>query len=274
MGTSSPIDFDPDRLRQRVLPTDERVARATAGGLRLRTGAADAVEALRYSREELAALPDVCTALFAGVGNPHRFGPIRAGATVLDHACGSGVDLLLAARRAGPNGRAIGIELTPAMRTCAEQAAIAAGLGAIVEVREGSFEDLPVANASIDYVISNGVLNLAPDKSRVLEEVARVLKPGGKLHLAAVVVGRAVEPGAHRNVEIQASCVSGALAASDLAALAARAGLEPGGIGERFECFNGTAVAREHTGGLAVYGVTFLATKPAPARPPATSSRF
>lgn len=262
MGTSSPIDVDTDRLRERVLATRERVARAPASGFDFGTGAAYAVEALGYSREELAALPDACTARFSGVGNPHRAGPMRTGATVLDHACGSGVDLLLAARRVGPTGRAIGIDLAPAMRACAEQAAAAAGLRAIVEVGDGSFEDLPVADASVDYVISNGILHLAPDRLRVLEEVARVLKPGGRLYLAALVVGRE-DTGARRSTGCRTSCATAPIAAGDLERLAARAGLEPGGIAARFERFRGTASAREDAGRVDAHGVTFLATKPA-----------
>ena len=262
MGTS-PIDLDTDRLRERVLANRERVARAPASGLQFRTGPAYAIEALRYSREELAALPEMCTAHFSGVGNPHRIGPMRIGATVLDHACGSGVDLVLGARRVGPTGRAIGIDLAPAMRACAEQAAAAAGLRPIVEIRDGSFEDLPVADASIDYLISNGILHLAPDKLRVLEEVARVLKPGGKLYLAALVVHRDVEAGARGDTESRTSFATGPIADRDLARLAARAGLEPGGIAERFECVRGTAGARGDPGTHDAYGVTFLATRPA-----------
>ena len=107
---------------------------------------------------------------------------------MLDHACGAGMDLLLAAGKVGSRGRAIGIDMTPAMIECATRAARQAGLSRIAEFREGYYESLPVPDASVDVVISNGVLNLSPDKHRVMAEVFRVLKPGGHLYLADVVV--------------------------------------------------------------------------------------
>src|SRR5690606_32527424 len=128
--------------------------------------------------------------------------PIRPGSTVLDHACGAGMDLLLAARLAGPTGRAIGVDATPAMRQCAIDAAAQAGLAENVTIHEGYFEELSLEDASVDYVISNGVVNLAPDKGRVFSEIARVLRPGGRLLLADVIVGRDLSPAVRANADL------------------------------------------------------------------------
>jgi arsenite methyltransferase len=260
-----PIDLDVDYLRDRVRATYDRVARAPGSGFHFRTGMDYAIEVLRYPREDLETLPAECTAPFSGVGNPHRITPIPTGATVLDHACGAGMDVLLAARRVGPEGRAIGVDMTPAMRECAARAAREAGLEAIVDIRDGTFEDLPVENDSIDYVISNGVLNLAPDKPRVVEEIARVLKPGGELLLADVVVSRPLAPSARRNADLWAACVAGAVTAPELTALTSAAGLAGGRLVEHFECFKGTALERKLGPDLIVRGVTFFARKPASA---------
>jgi SAM-dependent methyltransferase len=160
MAARSPIGFDIAHLRDQVRRTYERVARDPGGDFHFHVGPAYAAEYLDYDRRELDALPSIATARFAGVGNPIAAGRIRTGETVLDHACGAGTDLLLAARRVGRSGRAIGVDMTPAMRACAVQAARTAGLDDIVEVRAGLLEELPVDDASMDVVISNGVVNL------------------------------------------------------------------------------------------------------------------
>lgn len=262
MANTCPIGIDVERLRDRVRTTYERVALTPSGAFHFHTGADYAIEFLRYPREELDALPDACTARFAGVGNPHRLGTIGAGAVVLDHACGAGMDLLLAARRVGSHGRAIGVDLTPAMRAAARTAARLAGLESIVEIREGTFEDLPVEDASVDYVLSNGVLNLAPDKERVLAEIARVLRPGGELLLADVVLERELAPSTRRNPDLSAACVGGALTEERLGALAAQAGLVDCTLVERFDCFRNTVLERKFRGRLRVQGANFRARKP------------
>jgi arsenite methyltransferase len=126
-----------------------------------------------------------------------------AGSTVLDLACGSGTDLLLAARRVGPRGRAIGIDMTEGMRRRALAGARAAGL-LNVEVREADATALPVASGSVDVVISNGVFNLLPDKPRAVREIRRVLKPGGRAQIADIVIGEPLPCGS--------ACASGASA--------------------------------------------------------------
>ena len=178
MATTCPIGFDVAGLRAQVLATYDRVARDPGGDFHFHRGPRYAADYLGYDAGELALLPAASTARFAGVGNPLRIGPIHPGETVLDHACGAGMDLLLAARRVGRRGHVIGVDMTPAMREVAIRAAADGGLSDIVTIRAGYFERLPVADESVDVVISNGVINLAPDKSQVFAEIHRVLRPG------------------------------------------------------------------------------------------------
>jgi ubiquinone/menaquinone biosynthesis C-methylase UbiE len=171
------------------------------GKFHFHRGPAYAAEYLGYDAAELAALPAETTAPFAGIANPHRIGPIRAGETVLDIGCGAGMDLLLAARRVGPTGRALGVDMTDAMVERAGASARAAGL-AQVEVRKGDATSLPVEDASVDVVISNGVINLVPEKERAFDEIVRVLKPGGRLQLGDILLDVDLSEDARRNIDL------------------------------------------------------------------------
>ncbi len=255
------IGFDTERLRAQVLATYDRVARELEGDFHFHRGPEYAVEYLKYNRRELAKIPARTTARFAGVGNPHRIGLILPGETVLDHACGAGTDLLLAALRVGPRGRAIGVDMTPAMRESARAAAHEAGLGGIVDIRAGVYEELPVEDESVDVVISNGVVNLAPDKTRVFREIHRVLKPGGRLYLADVVVARELRMEARANPDLWAACIGGALPAAELPEVAAAAGLRNGRYTERFDCFRNTSAEIKVSKDLRVHGANFFAHK-------------
>jgi len=264
MAATCPSGFDVDRLRERIRGTYDRLARSPRGEFHFHRGLEYAVQRLGYDRFELSSLPEACTERFAGVGNPLRIGPVSAGETVLDHACGAGLDLLLAARRVGPSGKAVGVDMTPAMREQATAAAAQAGLSDVVEVREGLFEDLPVADASVDVVISNGVVNLSPDKPRVFREIARVLRPGGRLYLADVVVLRELSLAVRGNSELWAACIAGALPEPELHELVASAAFTGGQIVERFDCFAGTATEGRVAAHLHVHAVNFLAARTLP----------
>lgn len=182
--STGPACFPAENLRRKVETVYDRLAVRPDERFHFHHGAEYACRVLRYDREEIAALPAEVTRSFAGLGNPHRIEPIEAGATVLDIGCGAGTDLLLAARRVGPRGRAIGVDMTEAMRERAVAGARTLGLADRVTVLDGLAEALPIEDGSVDVVISNGVLNLAPDKDRAFAEIARVLRPGGRLQLA------------------------------------------------------------------------------------------
>src|SRR5262245_51218679 len=144
-----------------------------------------------YSDQALLAIPAPAVALALGVGHPVRHAGLRAGEVVLDMGCGAGIDTLLAARAVGPEGRVIGLDMTPEMVERARRNAHDAGLGN-VEVREGLMEAIPLEDASVDVVVSNGVLNLSTRKSRVLAEARRVLRPGGRVSIADLVLDQAL----------------------------------------------------------------------------------
>lgn len=261
MATTCPMGFDVDYLRAKVQETYDRVAREPGGSFHFHRGGDYACDYLKYDRVELAALPEECVARFAGVANPLRIGSILPGETVLDHACGAGMDLLLAARRTRTAGKAIGVDMTKAMRDSAASSALKAGLSGIVEIREGFYEDLPVKDESVDVLISNGVINLAPDKDRVFGEIRRVLKPGGRLYMADVVV-RELKPEARENPDLWAACIAGALVEDELPDVAAAAGFTGCEIRERFDCFRNTTAETKVSKDLRVHGVNFFARKP------------
>jgi SAM-dependent methyltransferase len=150
-------------------------------------GSSEIVAQKLYSPEELAQVPRSAIEGALGVGNHLRHAQIDAGETLLDLGCGAGIDTILAARRTGPTGHVIALDFLPEMLGRTKTAAAEAGL-ANVGTLEGDIEAIPLADGSVDHVISNGVINLAPRKARVLAEIARVLRPGGKLTVADLTV--------------------------------------------------------------------------------------
>ena len=162
-----------------------------------------------YDREELSALPPEAVVNSFGCGNPLAFSGVGEGEVVLDLGSGAGIDLLIAAKKVGPAGRAIGIDMTDEMIAKARDNIGAAGLEN-VEVRKGIIEDLPVESSSVDWVISNCVINLSPEKPRVFAEIARVLKPGGRMLVSDIVV-RKLPDVVRRNQALYSSCISGAI---------------------------------------------------------------
>lgn len=201
MAVACPVDLDTILLRKEVQDVYARVAAAPDGEFHFHRGRAYAERMLRYDPAALARLPPAAVESFAGVGNPFRMQPIAAGSTVVDIGCGSGTDLLLAASAVGPEGRAIGVDMTDAMIRKAQAAAAEAGLR-WVEVRRGDALELPVESASADFVISNGVLNLAPDKRRAFSEVLRVLRPGGRFLYADIVVEAELPESIRRDIDL------------------------------------------------------------------------
>ena len=201
MSLSCPLDLDVSMLRREVSAMYATVASTPDGEFHFHRGPGYAARTLGYDAKALARLPAGVTARFAGVGNPHAIAPLPAGATVLDIGCGAGTDLLLAALQVGPQGRAIGVDMTGAMSALAAHGAVVCGL-TNVDVREGDATALPVDDRSVDVVLSNGVLNLVPEKERAIAEIARVLKPGGRVQVADIVVGREPPEEVVRDVDL------------------------------------------------------------------------
>ena len=168
------------------------------------TGPTYAVDRLGYCAADVGELPDSVTGPFAGVGAPLSLGAPDRGNTVLDIGAGSGLDTFLAARAVGAGGHIIAVDMTPAMLARGRENIALTGLTQ-VEYREGFMEALPVAAASVDLVISNGVINLSPDKPTVFREAYRVLKPGGRLQIADIVVHKDIPAAARDDVEIWTS---------------------------------------------------------------------
>lgn len=201
MAIACPVGLDTQALRSEVSRVYARVVSDPDGDFHFHRGPAYAADFLGYDPTELAALPAECTASFAGIANPLSIAPILPGETVLDIGCGAGMDLLLAARRAGPGGRAIGIDMTEAMRDRAYRSAAAIGL-TNVEVHRADATAIPLQDASVDVVISNGVLNLVPEKEKGFQEIRRVLRPGGRLQLGDIVLDVELDEDARRNIDL------------------------------------------------------------------------
>jgi SAM-dependent methyltransferase len=200
MTAALPVDVD--LLREEIRKTYTDVSRDQQRDYIFPTGRSWAEE-LGYPQPELGRVPDASVESFAGVANLWALGRVEPGAVVLDLGCGAGTDLLIAAQMAGPEGRAIGIDMTPAMLSRAAAGARELGL-ATVEVHESLIESLPLDDASVDVVISNGVIDLVPDKDAVFGEIHRVLRSGGRVQLADVVIHSAVSEDARKRIDLWA----------------------------------------------------------------------
>ena len=193
------ISVDVDLLRTEIEKTYTEVSTDQDKDFIFPTGRAWA-EDLDYPQPELSNVPDASVESFAGVANHFLLGRIEPGSTVLDLGCGAGTDLLIAAQMAGPEGKVIGIDMTRTMLDRAQ--ASADELGVTVELHEGLIESLPVPDESIDALISNGVIDLVPDKDAVFDEIDRVLKPGGRLQIADVVIQTEVSEDARDRIDL------------------------------------------------------------------------
>jgi arsenite methyltransferase len=202
MSGRTQVDVFPElaELRQAIQEEYTLVAEAPGRGFHFHTGRPLA-RLLGYEEDWLAHVPETAIESFAGTGNPFRLGPLQPGERVVDVGCGAGIDSLIAARMVGPDGYVIGVDMTPAMLAKARRAAEEAGL-TNVEFRAGYGEELPIPTGWADVVISNGVLNLMPDKAVALQEMARLLKPAGRLQIGDILVQKAVPESAKRKIDL------------------------------------------------------------------------
>jgi SAM-dependent methyltransferase len=226
-----------DLLRGSIRDEYAAVANDPGRGFHFHTGRPLA-RLLGYDEALLEGIPDDAIASMAGTGNPFALGTIRSGERVVDCGSGSGVDSMIAARLVGPSGRVIGVDMTPEMLEKARHAAEMAGLES-VEFRLGYLEALPVEDGWADAIVSNGVLNLVPDKPAALAEMLRVLRPGGRLQLADIVLGRPVPDHSKLDVSLWTGCIAGGLLAGELAALLSKAGFHEVEVLPGFDVFAG-----------------------------------
>ena len=191
---------DGERLRQQIREKYTAVAATPEQGFHFHTGRPLAAM-LGYEQAEMEWLPEGAVESFAGTGNPFSMGRLAAGEAVLDIGCGAGFDTLLAARQVGPSGSVTAVDMTEAMLQKTRAGAAALGLSN-VSVRHGLAEELPVDDGSIDVAISNGVINLCPDKMAVMSEVRRVLRPGRRFQIADIVVHEEVPQDAKDDIDL------------------------------------------------------------------------
>jgi arsenite methyltransferase len=214
---------DTDLLETKVKHMYRLVAEDPHGGYHFEMGSALA-QRLGYPREALVTVPVGALESFAGVGFFFDLADLRTGERVVDLGSGSGTDAFVAAALVGAGGQVVGVDFTAEQLAKARRLAGDAGIGNVA-FREGRIEQLPVEDTSVDCVISNGVVNLAPDKRRVFAEAARVLRPGGRLAIADIVTERQLQESIVCDADLWASCIGGAAQEDDYRAAVEGAGL-------------------------------------------------
>jgi SAM-dependent methyltransferase len=217
-----------DEIRQAVRRTYGNIAKDGAAGCGCGCGqgsnpaAEDIAVGLGYSGEDVTGVPEGAN-MGLGCGNPQAIASLRPGETVVDLGSGGGFDCFLAARAVGESGHVIGVDMTPEMISKARENSETAGF-TNVEFRLGEIENLPVADESVDVIISNCVINLSPEKANVFNDAFRVLKRGGRLAIADIVATEPLPEDIRHNLELHAGCVSGAAQVEELKAMLEEAG--------------------------------------------------
>lgn len=199
-GLIEELGLDLNELREAISEEYSLVAQEPDHGFHFHTGR-PLTQILDYDQAWLENIPETAVSSFAGTGNPFSLGTLQLGERIVDVGCGAGIDSLIAANMVGEDGYVIGVDMTPAMLDKAKTALTESGLQN-VSFRHGYGEDLPVADGWADVIISNGVLNLFPDKGAGLQEMARVLKPNGRLQIADILVQKPVPTGAKQNIDL------------------------------------------------------------------------
>jgi ubiquinone/menaquinone biosynthesis C-methylase UbiE len=225
MGESV-LEMDATTVRERVSEAYGKLVSQQPGCCSKGSGGsacATGPQAIGYSEEDVRSVPEEASIPTFGCGNPLAFGEVKEGETVVDLGSGAGLDLLIAAEKVGPSGRVIGVDMTDEMIERARANVAAAG-HTNVDVRKGLIEDLPVESGTVDSVISNCVINLSPEKDRVFGEIARVLKPGGRMLISDVVV-EDLPQAVRESLAAVSACVGGAISEDEYVAGLQRAGL-------------------------------------------------
>jgi arsenite methyltransferase len=252
------ITVDPDELTTKVQRMYRAVATQPHGTYHFELGRALA-ERLGYPGELLDRIPDGALESFAGVGYFFDLADLRGGESVLDLGSGSGMDVFAAAVQVGPLGSVVGVDFTSEQLAKARRLAVAGGFEQ-VELREGRIERLPVEDESTDCVISNGVINLSPDKEAVFAEAARVLRPDGRLAIADIVSERQLNDSIVCDADLWASCIGGAAQEDDYRQAIEAAGLRVQDIRRNpYEFISGRA--RNASAKYGVRSVSLLARK-------------
>jgi arsenite methyltransferase len=257
--TTETQTLDTQDLERRVKEMYREVAEEPFNEFHFETGRALA-ERLGYPPTELDAIPAEAIDSFAGVGYYFDLARIGAGETVVDLGSGSGMDSFLAALQVGPSGRVIGIDMTEAQLAKSRRLATERGV-TNVEFVEAQIERLPLSDGSADVVISNGVVNLAPDKATVFAEAARVLRPGGRLVLADIVTSTQLPVGVTCDASLWAACIGGALQRDDYREAIEAAGFELDDLKENDEYRFVSERAENATKKYGVKSVSLLAIK-------------
>lgn len=255
---STPIDTA--ELETRVKDMYRDVAENPRGEYHFEMGRGLA-ERLGYPPDVLDRIPAEAIESFAGVGHHLGLAALAEGESVLDLGSGSGMDVFFAAVRVGESGRVVGLDMTEAQLRKAEALRDRDGFGQ-VEFVQGRIEEIPLPDASFDCVISNGVINLSPEKGAVFAEIARVLRPGGRLAVSDIVTERPLAESIVCNVSLWASCIGGAITQDDYGAAIREAGLEPAGLHDVPEYEFISESARNASAKYGVKSVCVLARRP------------
>lgn len=223
-----------DKIREEVSKTYTKAVKSKTGcGCGCGEGDSYATMIAGYNKKELKNLPDDAVSSSFGCGNPLAFAGVKKGEVVLDLGSGAGLDLIIAAQKVGASGKVIGIDMTDEMIATARKNIKKAGLKN-VEVKKGLIEKMPVESNSVDWVISNCVINLSPEKDKVFKEIARVLKPGGKM-MVSDIVAEDLPDWVLKNMALYSSCISGAVSEKEYISGLKKAGLSGVKVLERLK---------------------------------------
>jgi arsenite methyltransferase len=260
MTAHQALTVEPEALRASVREKYRAVAVDPHGPFHFHTGRPLA-RLLDYDETLLGQLPDRAVESFAGVANPFSLRPLGQNDRVVDIGSGGGFDAIVAAHLVGPGGQVVGVDMTPEMLAKSRETARLMGLGH-VEFREGIAEELPVEDGWADAVISNGVLNLVADKAQAFAEIARVLRPGGRVQFADIAVGRPVPDEAACNIDLWTDCIAGGQAVGGWQGLLRNAGFADIEVGPPVDAVGG-APGEANARRFEVFGYPFFARRPA-----------